>query len=134
MSFQSNDEIIYHKSFSYFRPSTLQTAQNTYSKRLVEKENALRRGSLPKAQSTSAPETAIRLTVFGTPDIINNLDETDMSESLSGIPVRLVLAKNLTELREKIDKVRTRTSYYVFLGKLKNSLYYISTIITFLFS
>ena len=88
-----------------FRPSTLQTAQNTYSKRLVEKENAIRRSSLPKAQSPTAPETAIRFTVFGTPDIINNLDENDMSESLNGIPVRLVLAKNLDELRQKIEMV-----------------------------
>ena len=83
----------------------MQTAQNTYSKRLVEKENAMRRSSLPKASSSSAPETAIRLSVFGTPDIINNLDETDMSESLNGIPVRLTKAKNLTEFRQKIDLV-----------------------------
>ena len=72
---------------------------------MVEKENAIRRSSLPKAQSATAPETAIRLTVFGTPDIVNNLDENDMSESLGGIPVRLVLAKNLTELRQKIETV-----------------------------
>ena len=72
---------------------------------MAEKENAIRRSSLPKAQSPTAPETAIRFTVFGTPDIINNLDENDMSESLNGIPVRLVLAKNLDELRQKIEMV-----------------------------
>ena len=92
------------------RPSTLQTAQNTYSKRLVEKENAMRRSSLPKALSSSAPETATRLSVFGTPDIINNLDETDMSESLNGIPVRLIKAKNLTEFRQKIELVSINES------------------------
>ena len=83
----------------------MQTAQNTYSKRLAEKENAMRRSSLPKALTTTAPEAAIRLTVFGTPDIINNLDESDMSESLNGIPVRLIEAKNLSEFRQKIDMV-----------------------------
>ena len=88
----------------------MQTAQNTYSKRLVEKENAMRRSSLPKALRSSAPDTAIRLSVFGTSDIINNLDETDMSESLNGIPVRLIKAKNLTEFREKIDMVRMNES------------------------
>ena len=65
----------------------------------------MRRSSLPKAPTTTAPDAAMRLTVFGTPDIINNLDETDMSESLSGIPVRLILAKNLSEFRQKIELV-----------------------------
>ena len=76
----------------------------------MEKENAMRRSSLPKALSSSAPETATRLSVFGTPDIINNLDETDMSESLNGIPVRLIKAKNLTEFRQKIELVSINES------------------------
>ena len=86
-----------------FRPSTLNSDP---SKRLVESENATRRSSLPKALDRSAPQTAIRLTVFGTSDIVNNLDETDMSDSLNGIPVRIITTKNLSDFREKIEMVR----------------------------
>ena len=94
---------------------------------MVEKENAIRRSSLPKAQSTTAPETAIRFAVFGTPDIINNLDENDMSESSSGIPVRLVSANNLSELRQKIEMVcmnniqTIKTSNFLKIGTIHHS-------------
>ena len=90
---------------NYFRPSTTNSAQNLYSKKLAERENTTRRSSLPKAPNRSAPETAIRLTVFGTSDIVNNLDESDMSDSLDGIPVRLITTKNLSDFREKIEMV-----------------------------
>ena len=99
-------EVTYlHLFRNYFRPSTLNSDASTYSKRLAESENATRRSSLPKALNRSAPESSIRLTVFGTSDIVNNLDETDMSDSLNGIPVRFITTKNLSDFREKIEMV-----------------------------
>ena len=61
--------------------------------------------SLPKTTEKIAPESATRLTIFGTYDVVNNLDEADMSDSLNGIPVRLIATKSLGDFREKIEMV-----------------------------
>ena len=61
---------------------------------------------MPKTLNKSAPGSAVRLTIFGTSDIVNNLNEADVSDSLSGIPVRLIATKNLCDFREKIEMVR----------------------------
>ena len=100
--------VYYNYVNNHSRPSTLNSDASIYSKRFAEKENAARRSSLPKALNRSAPKTAIRLTVFGISDILNNLDEADMSDSLNGIPVRLITTKNLSDFREKIEMVSIR--------------------------
>ena len=60
---------------------------------------------MPKTTEKFAPESATRLTIFGTSDVVNNLDEADMSDSLNGIPVRLIATKSLGDFREKIEMV-----------------------------
>ena len=60
---------------------------------------------MPKTTEKVAPESATRLTIFGTSDVVNNLDEADMSDSLNGIPVRLIATKSLGDFREKIEMV-----------------------------
>ena len=98
--------LIYQFLCLFFRPSNSHSAQNSYSQRLVQKENAVRRNSLPKTLNKSAPGSSVRLTIFGTSDIVNNLNEADVSDSLSGIPVRLIATKDLCDFREKIEMVR----------------------------
>ena len=73
----------------------------------------MRRSSLPKTENKFAPATAVRLTVFGASDIVSNLNESDVSAGLSGIPVQLIPTKDLIELREKIEMVSIAS--YVFL-------------------
>ena len=60
---------------------------------------------MPKTTEKFAPESATRLTIFGTSDVVNNLDEADMSDSLNGITVRLIATKSLGDFREKIEMV-----------------------------
>ena len=102
---QTNQPYTLHVSWTYFRPSTSNSAHTSYSQKLAQRENATRRSSLPRSVNKTAPETAIRLCIFASSDIINNLDEADLSASLSGIPVRLISTRNLSEFREKIEMV-----------------------------
>ena len=89
----------------YFRPTASNPSRTSYSQRMSQRENEARRSSLPKTTEKVAPESATRLTIFGTSDVVNNLDEADMSDSLNGIPVRLIATKSLGDFREKIEMV-----------------------------
>ena len=92
---------------SYFRPSNTQSTQSSYSQRLAEKEKTRRRKELPKAVTKTAPTNAVRLTIFGSSNVISNLKEVDLSDSLSGIPIRYIPAKELQDFHEKIEMVCT---------------------------
>ena len=73
---------------------------------LAEKEKTKRQNELPKAVSDTAPATAVRLTIFGSSNVVNHLNETDLITScLGGVPVRLIPAARLSEFREKIEMV-----------------------------
>ena len=59
---------------------------------------------MPRASSRTAPNSAKRLTVFGTSNVVNNLNEGELSEELS-IPVRLIPAMKLEVFKDKICQV-----------------------------
>lgn len=74
---------------------------------------------LPRATSTTAPLSAKRLTIFGTSNVVNNLNETELSEALN-IPVRLIPAMKLEVFKEKIAMVDPLEDRLVLIHGLGN--------------
>ena len=76
-------------------------------------------GALPRATSRSAPSTAKQLTIFGTSNVVNNLNETELGEDLS-IPVRLIAAMKLGDFKEKIAMVDPEKDRLILIHGLGN--------------
>ena len=75
--------------------------------------------ALPRATSRTAPSTAKRLTIFGTSNVVNNLNETELGEDL-GIPVRIIAAMKLDVFKEKIAMVDPEKDRLVLIHGLGN--------------
>ena len=75
--------------------------------------------NLPRATSRTAPTSANRLTIFGTSNVVNNLDESFVSDNLS-IPVRLIPAMKLEVFKEKIGMVDPEKDRLVLVHGLGN--------------
>ena len=74
---------------------------------------------MPRASSRTAPTSAKRLTVFGTSNVVNNLNEGELSEELS-IPVRLIPAMKLEVFKDKICQVDPEHDRLVLIHGLGN--------------
>ena len=74
---------------------------------------------LPRAETTTAPPTARRLSIFGTSNAINNLTEADLARDL-GIPVRLIPAANCSAFREKISLIDPALDRFILVHGLCN--------------
>jgi hypothetical protein len=76
-------------------------------------------GALPRATSRTAPSTAKQLTIFGTSNVVNNLNESELGEDLS-IPVRLIAAMKLGDFKEKIAMVDPEKDRLILIHGLGN--------------
>ena len=74
---------------------------------------------LPRANTTLAPPTAQRFSIFGTSNVINNLSEADLAKEL-GVPVRLIPASNCSAFREKIGLIDPALDRFVLVHGLCN--------------
>ena len=74
---------------------------------------------LPRAETTTAPPTAQRFSVFGTSNIITNINEANLAKDL-GVPVRLIPAANCSAFREKIGLVDPALDRFVLVHGLCN--------------
>jgi hypothetical protein len=59
------------------------------------------------------------LTIFGTSNVVNNLNESELGEDLS-IPVRLIAAMKLGDFKEKIAMVDPEKDRLILIHGLGN--------------
>ena len=97
------------------------TATNSYNseKAAGSTENKPRAANLPEASGSTPPPGCRRLTIFGTSNVVNNLSESDLAESLN-IPVRLIPAMKLEAFNEKIGMVDPELDRLVLIHGLGN--------------
>ena len=74
---------------------------------------------LPRATSRTAPSAAKRLVIFGTSNVVNNLNESELAEQLN-VPVRLIPAMKLEAFKEKIGMVDPESDRMVLIHGLGN--------------
>ena len=74
---------------------------------------------LPRATSRTAPATAKQLTIFGTSNVVNNLNESELGDDL-GVPVRIIPAMKLDVFKEKIAMVDPEKDRLILIHGLGN--------------
>ena len=74
---------------------------------------------LPRATTRTAPATAKQLTIFGTSNVVNNLNESELGDDL-GVPVRIIPAMKLDVFKEKIAMVDPEKDRLILIHGLGN--------------